>query len=119
MLLHVTSQAFFQLRAYLFFSLIFNLVDPFSNQNSLCLIMHLFQQRFYLFFPLLTLKYRKLAEQMIPTAAISHMIIISGNGIIMNSRFSTVRSLGGLLSEKAESDILADYIAVKLRINLI
>ena len=53
----------------------------------------------YLFLPLLMLKYRKLNEQMMPIAAMSHIMTISGKGLIISSIFLLVWSFGGRLSE--------------------
>ena len=69
-----------------------------SKQIGLCCYVYISMS--YLIFLLLMLKCKKPNEQTIPTAAISHMIIIRGNGIIINSRVSIVWSIGGLLPEK-------------------
>ena len=41
----------------------------------------------YLFLLLLMLKYRKLNEQMMPIAAMNHIMTISGKGLIISSIF--------------------------------
>ena len=53
----------------------------------------------YLFSPILMLKYRKLNEQMMPIAAMNHIMTISGKGLIISSIFLMVWSFGGRLSE--------------------
>lgn len=44
----------------------------------------------YLFLPLLMLKYRKLNEQIMPIAAMNHIMTISGKGLIISSIFLMV-----------------------------
>ena len=41
------------------------------------------------------LKYRKLNEQMMPIAAMNHIMMISGKGLIISSIFLMVWSFGG------------------------
>ena len=53
----------------------------------------------YLFLLLLMLKYRKLNEQMMPIAAMNHIMTISGKGLIISSIFLLVWSIGGRLPE--------------------
>ena len=53
----------------------------------------------YLFLPLLMLKYRKLNEQIMPIAAMNHIMTISGKGLIISSIFLMLWSFGGRLSE--------------------
>ena len=53
----------------------------------------------YLFLLLLMLKYRKLNEQMMPIAAMNHIMTISGKGLIISSIFLLVWSFGGRLPE--------------------
>ena len=48
---------------------------------------------------LLMLKYRKLNEQIMPIAAMNHIMTISGKGLIISSIFLMVWSFGGRLSE--------------------
>ena len=53
----------------------------------------------YLFLLLLMLKYRKLNEQMMPIAAMNHIMTISGKGLIISSIFLLIWSFGGRLPE--------------------
>ena len=53
----------------------------------------------YLFLLLLMLKCRKLNEQMMPIAAMNHIMTISGKGLIISSIFLLMWSFGGRLPE--------------------
>ena len=87
-----------------FMLLFFNILEISSKQISFCCCVHISMS--YLLFPLLMLKCRKPKEQTIPTTAIIHMIIIRGNGIIINSRYWSEWSLGGLLPESMYGKVI-------------